>query len=113
MLSLVVVAWCKALYEIGGSCQKYRECEAIPSSLHWKILTGLLKPAEYHVLIVEIVIICEILERLQQVIQPSTIAQRNKYKKGLITYRQTTETFSNFLKNSREGMILPKTTLNT
>ena len=38
----------------------------------------------------------EILERLQQVIQPGTIAQNNKYKKDLITYRQTTETFSNF-----------------
>ena len=38
----------------------------------------------------------EILERLQQVIQPSTIAQSNKYKKNLITYRQTTETFSHF-----------------
>ena len=39
----------------------------------------------------------EILERLQQVIQPSTIAQSNKYKKDLITYRQTTEAFSQFL----------------
>ena len=38
----------------------------------------------------------EILERLQQVIQPSTIGQSNKYKKDLITYRQTTETFSQF-----------------
>ena len=38
----------------------------------------------------------EILEILQQVIQPSTIAQSNKYKKDLITYRQTTETFSQF-----------------
>ena len=38
----------------------------------------------------------EILERLQQVIQPSIIAQSNKYKKDLITYRQTTEIFSQF-----------------
>ena len=38
----------------------------------------------------------EILEKLQQIIQPSTIPQSNKYKKDLITYRQTTETFSQF-----------------
>ena len=36
------------------SCQDYRECEAIPSNLHWEILTGLLKPAEYCVLKVKI-----------------------------------------------------------
>ena len=36
------------------------------------------------------------MERLQQVIQPSTITQSNKYKKDLITYRQTIETFSQF-----------------
>ena len=39
----------------------------------------------------------KILDRLQQVIQPGTIAQNNKYKKDLITYRQRTETFSHFL----------------
>ena len=33
--------------------QEYRECEAIPSNLHWEILTRLLKPAEYCVLMVE------------------------------------------------------------
>ena len=38
--------------------QEYRECEAIPSNLHWEILTRLLKPAEYYVLMVEIVISC-------------------------------------------------------
>ena len=44
----------------------------------------------------------EILERLQQVIQPSTIAQNNKYKKDLITYRQTRETFSQFFVELKE-----------
>ena len=50
----------------------------------------------------------EMLERPQQVIQPSTIAQSNKYRKDLITYRQTTETYSHFFVELKRRYYLAK-----